>query len=111
MLAWSLVYFSQSPIAQIRPVEALWCVALPVLDFLAVVYSTATLSSWWTRIVIGALLCAFCLLQRLIERHAKSVRASRRAPARSSRRDGERAHGEASAATDSHVIGRAPEQA
>ncbi|KQR78532.1 ABC transporter permease [Burkholderia sp. Leaf177] len=29
-----------------------------------------TLSSWWTRIVIGALLCAFCLLQRLIERHA-----------------------------------------
>lgn len=38
VLAWSLVYFSQSPIAQIRPVEALWCVALPVLDFLAVVY-------------------------------------------------------------------------
>jgi galactofuranose transport system permease protein len=33
-----------------------------------------TLSSWWTRIVIGALLCAFCLLQRLIERHARSVR-------------------------------------
>jgi hypothetical protein len=32
------------------------------------------LSSWWTRIVIGALLCAFCLLQRLIERHARSVR-------------------------------------
>jgi galactofuranose transport system permease protein len=29
-----------------------------------------TLSSWWTRIVIGALLCAFCLLQRMIERHA-----------------------------------------
>ncbi len=29
-----------------------------------------TLSSWWTRIVIGALLCAFCLLQRGIERHA-----------------------------------------
>ncbi|WGS54933.1 sugar ABC transporter permease YjfF (plasmid) [Paraburkholderia sp. D15] len=29
-----------------------------------------TLSSWWTRIVIGALLCAFCLLQRVIERHA-----------------------------------------
>ncbi|MDR6382812.1 galactofuranose ABC transporter, permease protein YjfF [Paraburkholderia caribensis] len=29
-----------------------------------------TLSSWWTRIVIGALLCAFCLLQRIIERHA-----------------------------------------
>ncbi|WP_233872284.1 galactofuranose ABC transporter, permease protein YjfF [Paraburkholderia adhaesiva] len=29
-----------------------------------------TLSSWWTRIVIGALLCAFCLLQRASERHA-----------------------------------------
>jgi simple sugar transport system permease protein len=29
-----------------------------------------TLSSWWTRIVIGALLCVFCLLQRLIERQA-----------------------------------------
>lgn len=29
-----------------------------------------TLSSWWTRIVIGALLCAFCLLQRVIERQA-----------------------------------------
>ena len=26
-----------------------------------------TLSSWWTRIVIGALLFAFCLLQRLFE--------------------------------------------
>ncbi|MFP3616709.1 sugar ABC transporter permease YjfF, partial [Paraburkholderia sp. SIMBA_050] len=24
----------------------------------------------WTRIVIGALLCVFCLLQRVIERHA-----------------------------------------
>jgi galactofuranose transport system permease protein len=29
-----------------------------------------TLSSWWTRIVIGALLCAFCLMQRATERHA-----------------------------------------
>jgi galactofuranose transport system permease protein len=29
-----------------------------------------TLSSWWTRIVIGALLCVFCLLQRVIERQA-----------------------------------------
>ena len=29
-----------------------------------------TLSSWWTRIVIGALLFVFCLLQRVIERHA-----------------------------------------
>jgi len=26
------------------------------------------LSSWWTRIVIGALLLAFCLLQRLFRR-------------------------------------------
>jgi len=26
-----------------------------------------TLSSWWTRIAIGGLLCVFCLLQRLFE--------------------------------------------
>jgi len=35
-----------------------------------------TLSSWWTRIVIGALLCAFCLLQRVIERHAARRKSS-----------------------------------
>lgn len=29
-----------------------------------------TLSSWWTRIVVGILLFAFCLSQRLIETHA-----------------------------------------
>ncbi|KWH05794.1 ABC transporter permease [Burkholderia territorii] len=34
-----------------------------------------TLSSWWTRIVIGALLCVFCLLQRVIERHAARRRS------------------------------------
>ncbi|WP_321806168.1 galactofuranose ABC transporter, permease protein YjfF [Burkholderia sp. BCC1993] len=34
-----------------------------------------TLSSWWTRIVIGALLCVFCLLQRIIERHAARRRS------------------------------------
>ncbi|HTR06938.1 MAG TPA: galactofuranose ABC transporter, permease protein YjfF [Paraburkholderia sp.] len=42
-----------------------------------------TLSSWWTRIVIGALLCAFCLLQRATERHAarrKSTGTGRGAP-------------------------------
>jgi len=27
-----------------------------------------SLSSWWTRIVIGALLLVFCLLQRAFER-------------------------------------------
>lgn len=27
-----------------------------------------TLSSWWTRIAIGVLLCLFCLMQRLLER-------------------------------------------
>jgi ribose/xylose/arabinose/galactoside ABC-type transport system permease subunit len=31
-----------------------------------------TLSSWWTRIVIGALLFVFCLLQRLFERRKPS---------------------------------------
>jgi len=29
-----------------------------------------TLSSWWTRIAIGALLLLFCLLQRLFEKEA-----------------------------------------
>lgn len=69
-----------------------------------------TLSSWWTRIVIGALLCAFCLLQRLIERHAKSVRrpGGTGAVVTSGR---ERGQTEPSGASDSHVIGRAPEQA
>jgi len=69
-----------------------------------------TLSSWWTRIVIGALLCAFCLLQRLIERHAKSVRrpGGTAAVVTSGR---ERTHGAPSTSSDSHVIGRAPEQA
>ena len=36
-----------------------------------------TLSSWWTRIVIGALLCVFCVLQRVIERHARRRTAAR----------------------------------
>ena len=35
-----------------------------------------TLSSWWTRIVIGALLCVFCLLQRVIERQAARRKAN-----------------------------------
>jgi len=32
-----------------------------------------TLSSWWTRIVIGVLLCMFCSLQRLMERRTRRV--------------------------------------
>lgn len=35
-----------------------------------------TLSSWWTRIVIGALLCVFCLLQRVIEQQAARRKSS-----------------------------------
>jgi len=71
-----------------------------------------TLSSWWTRIVIGALLCAFCLLQRLIERHAKSVRRPGGTAAVTTPGHGH-AHAETSAtASDPHVLGRgAPEQA
>jgi ribose/xylose/arabinose/galactoside ABC-type transport system permease subunit len=30
-----------------------------------------TLSSWWTRIAIGALLLAFCVLQQLLVRGAR----------------------------------------
>ena len=33
-----------------------------------------TLSSWWTRIVVGVLLFAFCLLQRLLSRRSGKAR-------------------------------------
>jgi galactofuranose transport system permease protein len=68
-----------------------------------------TLSSWWTRIVIGALLCAFCLLQRLIERHAKSVG---RLGGTGAVATAGHAHGHEQTSTasssDSQVLGRAP---
>jgi simple sugar transport system permease protein len=32
-----------------------------------------TLSSWWTRIVVGALLLVFCLLQRVLEKRGGST--------------------------------------
>ncbi len=34
-----------------------------------------SLSSWWTRIAIGALLFFFCLMQRLLERSSKTIQA------------------------------------
>ena len=34
-----------------------------------------SLSSWWTRIAIGALLFVFCLMQRLLDRSGKKIRA------------------------------------
>ena len=36
LLAWSLVFLSHRGTARIEPVDALWCVALPVMDTLAV---------------------------------------------------------------------------
>lgn len=35
-LAWSLVYLAQRPVGVLAPVDTLWCVALPVIDTLAV---------------------------------------------------------------------------
>jgi simple sugar transport system permease protein len=35
-----------------------------------------TLSSWWTRIVVGALLLAFCLLQRVLEARGRKRQGS-----------------------------------
>ncbi|MBC8752068.1 MULTISPECIES: galactofuranose ABC transporter, permease protein YjfF [Paraburkholderia] len=71
-----------------------------------------TLSSWWTRIVIGALLCAFCLLQRLIERHARSVRRPGGTDAVTTTGHGhgrdETSTSTTAAASDSQVLGRAP---
>lgn len=29
-------------------------------------------SSWWTRIAVGALLCLFCVMQRLLERKKRA---------------------------------------
>lgn len=38
LLAWSLIRLSQQPGTHLSPVDVLWCVALPVLDTLAVMY-------------------------------------------------------------------------
>src|SRR5688500_2373915 len=38
LLAWSLIFLSHEEIARLAPVDALWCVALPVMDTLAVMY-------------------------------------------------------------------------
>ncbi|MBV8656278.1 MAG: sugar ABC transporter permease YjfF [Burkholderiales bacterium] len=39
-----------------------------------------TLSSWWTKIAIGLLLCGFCLLQRLLEPVAGGLSRQRKVP-------------------------------
>lgn len=38
LLSWILIRFSQQPHTPLSPVNVLWCVALPVLDTLAVMY-------------------------------------------------------------------------
>ena len=38
LLAWSLVFLSHRGIAQLAPVDTLWCVALPIMETLAVMY-------------------------------------------------------------------------
>jgi len=38
LLAWSLIYLSRRGVARLAPVDALWCVAIPVMDTLAVMY-------------------------------------------------------------------------
>jgi len=38
LLAWTLIRLSQQPGTHLSPVNVLWCVALPVLDTLAVMY-------------------------------------------------------------------------
>ena len=54
------------PLMQTRPVEKVGVLILGVIQSLIVF--DGTLSSWWTRIAVGVLLCLFCLLQRLFER-------------------------------------------
>lgn len=37
IMAWTLIYYTQEPIALLNPVVALWCVAIPVFDTLVVI--------------------------------------------------------------------------
>lgn len=38
LLAWSLVFLSHRGVARLAPVDVLWCVALPIMDTLGVMY-------------------------------------------------------------------------
>ena len=38
VVSWSLIYYSQEPVALIHPVAALWCVMVPVADTLLVIF-------------------------------------------------------------------------
>ncbi len=38
LLGWSLIYLSHSRVGRLAPVDVVWCVALPVMDTLAVMY-------------------------------------------------------------------------
>ena len=37
VMAWTLIYYTQKPIASMHPVAALWCVTIPVFDTLVVI--------------------------------------------------------------------------
>jgi galactofuranose transport system permease protein len=51
------------------------CIGVLILGVIqTLVIFNGTLSSWWTRIVVGVLLFAFCLSQRLIEGRSESRR-------------------------------------
>jgi simple sugar transport system permease protein len=51
------------------------CVGVLILGIIqTLVIFNGTLSSWWTRIVVGVLLFAFCLSQRLIEGRSETRR-------------------------------------
>lgn len=41
LLAWSLIYLSHRNVARLAPVDVLWCIALPIMDTLAVMYRRA----------------------------------------------------------------------
>lgn len=38
ILAWTLIYYSQYPIAVVNPIIALWCVTIPIFDTVAVIF-------------------------------------------------------------------------
>jgi UDP-N-acetylmuramyl pentapeptide phosphotransferase/UDP-N-acetylglucosamine-1-phosphate transferase len=37
VMAWTLIYYTQKPVALMHPVAALWCVTIPVFDTLVVI--------------------------------------------------------------------------
>src|SRR3546814_16765537 len=71
LVAWSLIFLSQREAAQIAPVDVLWCVALPVLDSLAVMRSEEHTSELQS--LMRNSYAVFCLKKKIKPRHKTNV--------------------------------------